>query len=282
MAEFYALFTAVSFGMGSVFARKGVLKHQSAFNAVPAFAIGALILWAVVLVTHSTLPSGNALLLSLLRGVLDPGIAALLVFLAFRHLGVSITIPILASSPLISTTLSIFLFDETLTIIILAGTALVLLGVYFLSSKKQRMHLDSRYIPVAIGGMVLIGIGSVLSKAALPTSEAAIGSAAISFTAAVATQLTIVTVLRKWHSLPRAKHIYPYLAGSGTAGAVGFLFLFTALSQAPVSRVMPLAGTQPLFTLLFAQLFLRQHERINAHIIIGALLIVLGAAVLVS
>lgn len=69
----------------------------------------------------------------------------------------------------------------------------------------------------------------------------------------------------------------------GTAGifsAIGVVLMFQALSRGEVVVVSPVLATNPLFTLVLAAVFLRGVERITPRIVVGALLVVLGVAVL--
>ena len=57
-------------------------------------------------------------------------------------------------------------------------------------------------------------------------------------------------------------------------GIVGLFIYFVALKQDLTSRIIPIAATFPLFTALYAFIFL--HETLSIHRIIGIVLIVLG------
>ena len=73
---------------------------------------------------------------------------------------------------------------------------------------------------------------------------------------------------------------YAYFAASGVLTAVALLSLFTALSL-PAGRVAiveSMASTAPLFTTLFAYVLLRDLERVTRGVVAGAVLVVVGAA----
>ena len=76
---------------------------------------------------------------------------------------------------------------------------------------------------------------------------------------------------------PRKGFLFISLAGMASSG--GVLFMFTALSHAPVVVVSPVASVTPLFSLLFTHIFLQRLERVTLRIIAGTLLVVLGVAV---
>ena len=71
-----------------------------------------------------------------------------------------------------------------------------------------------------------------------------------------------------------------FFAAGGVFSAMGVLLMFFALGRGQVVVISPVLATNPLFTLLFASIFLRGMERITPRIVLGALLVVSGVAVL--
>ncbi|MBM3947404.1 MAG: hypothetical protein FJ315_08435, partial [SAR202 cluster bacterium] len=67
---------------------------------------------------------------------------------------------------------------------------------------------------------------------------------------------------------------------SGCLSAAGVALFYYSLSVAPVVVVSPLVGTHPLFAILFSYLFLRSLERVTLRLLIGALLVTAGVAVI--
>ena len=54
---------------------------------------------------------------------------------------------------------------------------------------------------------------------------------------------------------------------------------YLALGQAPVVVVAPVTGTNPLFSIILAWVFLRQMERLTLRVVLGAVLVVAGVTV---
>jgi transporter family protein len=67
--------------------------------------------------------------------------------------------------------------------------------------------------------------------------------------------------------------LYIILAAT-IGGIIGLLLYFTALKQDFTSKIVPIAATFPLFTALYAFLFLNEH--ISSQRLIGIILIVIG------
>lgn len=67
--------------------------------------------------------------------------------------------------------------------------------------------------------------------------------------------------------------LWIFLAGL-LGGVVGLLIYFSVLKQDLTSRIVPIAATFPLFTALYAFIFL--HETISTQRLLGIVLIVIG------
>ena len=68
------------------------------------------------------------------------------------------------------------------------------------------------------------------------------------------------------------------VAAAGCASTWGVTFWFLALDRAPVVLVAPLAGTHPLVSIVLGYLFLRRVEHLTWRSVVGALLVVIGVA----
>ena len=71
----------------------------------------------------------------------------------------------------------------------------------------------------------------------------------------------------------------PY-ALPGLLWGASYATLFEAFYRARVSVVSPLVATESLFAVLFAVLLLRRSELVGRHLVVGALLIVAGGALI--
>ncbi len=71
-----------------------------------------------------------------------------------------------------------------------------------------------------------------------------------------------------------------YFVGAGVFSSTGVVLMFTALSKGKVVILSPILATNPLFTLLFAAVFLRGVEQITKRHALGTALVVAGVVVL--
>jgi bacterial/archaeal transporter family protein len=97
----------------------------------------------------------------------------------------------------------------------------------------------------------------------------------------MATFLAIITLLSgKWQTVSTINgKLFFFIALSGIAGALSWLFYFVALKYGPASGVAALDRLSVVFVVIFAALFLA--EALTLKVIIGAILITIGALFMV-
>ncbi len=278
--ELIALLSAFFYATGNVVIRRSLGKSGSPFNAIAVIFSGAVFMWLFVFLAGYGLPPIAASVLFALRGAMDPGIAAFLAFIAFRRVGASLTIPIIAAASLASTALSVAFLREALTLPIGFGTILILAGVWLLAFKHDSIASNKKYVLVAIAASAIIGAGAVVTKAGLNISDAPVSGLAISFSAALLVQAIVITLARKWGEVPFGWKKSRVFLMAGIVIAVAFLTTYLAFSKGAVNIVAPLLSTQPLFALVLSAVLLRNYEKITRNIIIGTVVIVAGAALL--
>jgi uncharacterized membrane protein len=66
----------------------------------------------------------------------------------------------------------------------------------------------------------------------------------------------------------------------GLLFGASYAFLFEAYYRGRVTVVSPLVATESLFGVLFAALLLRRSELVGRHVVVGAALVVAGAALI--
>ena len=280
IAETLALATAASFAVGSILVRKGLVRHESMYNAAYTFAAATVIMWLIVLTGNHEMPSGWALLLFSLKGVIEPGIIIFLFFSAYRNLGAAVTVPIFGISAPVTTLLAVIFLKEELTFFIVLGTAIILAGVALLSLRGIKAQIDRKNIMAAVGGSVLAGISVILSKIALNISYTPLSGVAVSFTVGLIVQIIIITALGKFRNLARNLNLSELFLIAGIFNAAAFSFYNLSISEGAVSIVFPLVATQPIFVLFLSWLFLKKHEEITKNVVTGTIMVVAGVALI--
>jgi bacterial/archaeal transporter family protein len=101
------------------------------------------------------------------------------------------------------------------------------------------------------------GVGGFFEKKGLHMGNL---SPTVGLTIRTATALVILGIASypQWKTIPQAGPkalLYMVIGGGVLAGSVGMLCFYTAIKGAPLSRVMPIAFTSPLFGALMGILF---------------------------
>ena len=97
----------------------------------------------------------------------------------------------------------------------------------------------------------------------------------------VALIILAIASFPQWKTLPQAGPkalLYMVLGGGVLAGAVGMLCFYTAIKGAPLTRVMPIAFTSPLFGALMG--ILLAGEPLTLKTVLGMLLTIGGIILL--
>ena len=279
-AVMFALVAAVFLGCGNYLLRVSSTKNKSMF-ASTTFIFSAGVVAVLGAVIFSSMPSASASLLFLARGVIDPGIAVLVIFTALKHAGAGITLPLLAAATLITTVLSVVFLGESLTLFVLLGTIAIILGVFLLVHKHRSTNSSPKYLLLAIVGALLIGIGNFITKLALNISDEPFGGTAVTFIGGILFLFIAAAVSGRLKEIPVRWYNSKIFIAGGIFIGLGFLLMFQAFSQAPASIISPLISTHPLVSIILVHLYLKQHEKITFHVIAGAVLMVIGAGLVV-
>lgn len=127
---------------------------------------------------------------------------------------------------------------------------------------------------------VLWGVGGYFEKKGLHLGNL---SPEMGITLRTATALIILAIVSfpQWKTLPQAGSkalLYMIVGGGVAAGALGMLCFYTALKGAPLTRVMPIAFTSPLFGALMGIIF--SGEPLTLKTILGTLMTIGGIVLL--
>ena len=280
IAEILALASAVSFSIGSIFIRKGLVRHQSVYSAFYTFAVATAIIWIIVLTGNQQLPSGLGFLLFSLKGIVEPGFIVFVFFTAFKKLGVAVTVPVIGVATPVTTLLAVIFLKEELNFFIALGTVMIVAGIILLVFKGGKTRINKKHLMVAIAASMLIGASALMSKVALNVSNTPIGGVAVSFTIGLAVQFAIIASLGKFRELPGTLYKAELFLVAGIFSALAFSFYNLSVSLGNLSVVFPLLAIQPIFVLVLSWFFLKKHEEITKNIVAGTVMIVSGAAFL--
>jgi uncharacterized membrane protein len=184
-------------------------------------------------------------------------------------------------TPFVSSGLAIVLLGERLTLPIVLGTVVIVLGTTLLSTGGQRLGLRPAQLVLPALSATCFGIVAILRKVALAGMAPVPGTAVNVTTAFVAFTAFLVATGQRDAMACRGRSLV-YFVAAGVAENVSVFLLVVALSMGAVSVVAPLTNVTPLFVLFFSVVVLRGIEALNTRVVAGTVLIVAGAYLLTA
>jgi drug/metabolite transporter (DMT)-like permease len=129
-AEFFALGSSFLFALHNLFTKKALRYSNPATAVISSLLINIVFLWSVsiIFLPLSSLAS-SALLIFVAVGFFQPGLTRLLTYKGMDALGVAITDPIRATTPLFSAAMAIIFLGEKITLPIIIATFMIIAGI---------------------------------------------------------------------------------------------------------------------------------------------------------
>ena len=284
MAEYYAFQAALCFSIAHVLIRRGLVGSNALTCSLISLATTAAIFWllVVILIPLSALWT-PAIGYFIAAGVFAPAIGQTLGYIGIERIGVARSTPIVNSAPIFSSSFAVLFLGEVWTAQNILGTLSVIIGVIILSSGKSSER-EWRKIDILfpLVGAVAFGISTTLRKSGLSVLHVPLLGAAVT----VGTAFCIILIVIRWRGGRQALKFNPvstrWLFGAAVVNTGAILSVFSALNVGKVVRVEPLIACNPLLTILWVGIFLRQIERISARIVLSALFTVMGTALVVT
>jgi len=284
MAEYFSFQTALCFSIAHVLVRRG-LVHSNAFTgSLISLGTSATIFWVLVLflVPLAALLT-PAVGYFIVAGVFAPAIGQTLGYIGMERIGVARSSPIVNTSPIFSSIFAVFFLGEVWVAQNILGTCLVILGVIILSSSKPAEgEWQKRDIIYPLLGAVAFGISTTLRKTGLLTVQVPLLAAAVTVGTAFFVLLGIIQFQGGLRVLKFNRLSSGWLIGAALVNTGAILSFFAALNVGKIVRVEPLVACNPLLTILWTSIFLRQIEPLTIRIVLGALVTVAGTVLVVT
>ncbi|MGH8546543.1 MAG: DMT family transporter [Gammaproteobacteria bacterium] len=279
-AEFFALATAFLFALHNVFIKKALRYSNPATGVISSLVINVIFLWGVsiLFVPLSSLTSAS-ILIFVLVGLFQPGLTRLLTYKGINTLGIAITDPIRATTPLFSAMMAIIFLGEQMTLAIVAATLMIIAGITLLSWRGGSIKLvgSAVFLWYPIAASALAGASQVVRKFGLAAVPHPVLAAAVT-----AASSLVVSILTLWYVeknketwMMNRQCFWWFLAG-GVTISFSMVCIYYALDLGKVSVVIPISSTGPFFSLVLSALFLRDVERVTGRIVLSAAMIVGG------
>jgi drug/metabolite transporter (DMT)-like permease len=283
-AVLLAALSAALFGLMSVAVRIGLgsgagVEVGSLLTALTALVVTVAVAAASVAAGGELRP--GELWPFLLAGVLAPGLSQLFFFRAVRDAGASRTSVIVGVAPLVAVAIALVALHEPARPSLLVAALAIVSGSIALGLEPERpVGFKRMGVVFALLTTVMFATrDDLLRWLATDTKVAPLPAAAVAMAGGAAT-LTAFLLARGRVSVPTLRTDARAFLLPGVLFGASYAFLFEAYFRGRVTVVSPLVATESLFGVLFAVLLLRRSELVGRHVVLGAVLIVAGAALI--
>ena len=271
-----ALTSALCSAVATMLIQRGLRRGNFYAGFWINIAVGMIGLWSIVLVLVPRADyHWSAVPYFIFSGVVGTAAGRLFRVAAIEKVGAPVAAAILNLSPFISTGLAILLLGERVTLPILLGTLVIVLGTILLSLSGKYVGFRVRHLIYPFLSASCFGLVAIIRKLGLGHAGPLFDSA-VNNTAAMVAATTFVLVSGNRGALVCDGRSILYFIGGGIMENTGVFLVLLSLGLGEVSVVTPLAGTAPLFVLLLTFLFPREVKQLSWRIIVGVVLIVLG------
>ncbi|MBI4522744.1 MAG: DMT family transporter [Deltaproteobacteria bacterium] len=282
--EIIALLSAMGWAGDAILVRLGARTSNIFAAAFMSYFVSALCIW-VYLVGGSRLQSlgSPATIYFVLSGCFQPLLARLLYYTAITRLGVSRAAPLRAISPLFALILAVIFLRERPAPIVYAGTALIVAAVWMISwtqsGERQWKLLD---ILFPVGAALVAAVSQNLRRGGLLIVSDPVAGAAVSTMTSLVLYFISLLVTGKLYLVRPEKGSFPFFMAAACIATFAQLLNYIALNLGQVSLMAPLLDSTPLFSVLFSRLFLKDLEKVTPRVVLGAVLMVAGIAIIAS
>ena len=275
-----ALSSALCTAAAAIFIQRGLYRSDFYAGFWINIAVGVVGLWsAALLLVPFDDYNLRAVPYFVFSGVIGTAGGRLFRVFAIHKVGASAAATVNNLAPLIASGLAILVLGERVTLPIVAGTMVIVVGTVLLSLGGKYVGFRVRDLGYPLIAATCFGTVAVVRKLGLGHAGPLFGSA-INITAALIVSTAFVTATGNQGALRSDRRSLLYFIAGGIAENAGVFLLLVSLGFGDVSIVTPLAGTSPLFVLLFAYLFPSRAEKLGWRVVMGAVLIVLGVVLL--
>jgi drug/metabolite transporter (DMT)-like permease len=275
-----ACLSALLFGGMSVGLRIGLARVPDidvATLATVACALAVALVWAAAEEPARGVHAAAAWPF-VLAGLLSPGAAQLFVTLAVRDAGASRASVVLGSAPLVAVTIALIFLGEPASAPLLVGAVLIVAGGVELARERDRpTHLRRLGLVYAFVATVLFSVrDNVLRWLSRGTSV----PPGVAAAAALLGGTLLICIVLGRGALGKPLRAWLTFAPTGIFFGSSYVSLFEAYYRGRVTVVSPLVATESLWGVLLSVLLLRHSELVGRRLLLGALLIVAGGALI--
>ena len=202
---------------------------------------------------------------------------------AIGRIGASRTAAIQSTAAVFAAVFAITITGERPHFVVLLGTFIVVLGLTTALGKSIREGVSNNRGALIGFGLALVAAASyggtnVIAKELTEEygSPLMVSALGLLFGIILLSPLSGASTIREVKAL-KGNPMFALSAGlSGLAAATGVIALYFALQRSDVTVVSPIVSTNPIFTLILAQVFISRMEDITRWLFLGVVITVAG------
>lgn len=281
MAALYGALAGALFGAMGVAVRIGLGRGGDSEGGTAVLAVVAAVTAAAPAIAVGGRVDAGELWPFAVAGALVPGVSQLVIVQAIRHAGASRALIVVGSAPLLSVLLALVLLDEPFEAALALGTVLIVAAGVVLAREARPQHF--RLLGGALAllcAAMFAGRDNLVRWAARDAHPPPLIAAAVSLGFAAAVVVAWLLLVRRGSARPRIAHGMRAFAVAGVCLGLAYSALVAGFDSGRVSVVAPLNATQSLWAVVFAAVFLRSTEAIGRRVVLAALLVVAGGALI--
>ncbi len=284
-----SLLSGLGFGSAAVFARfgmQGMSPLSSTLVSVVVSFLPTLLLALIFALSDIKALPAVALFWFFLLGVINFLGGRNFSYQAIGRIGASRTAAVLSTSAMFAAIFAITITGERPHFVVLVGTVVVVLGLTAALGNSIRDGIsDNRGVLIGLG-LALVAAASyggtnVIAKELTEEygSPFMVSAFGLFFGIILLSPLAGIKTVREVRA-SRGNPVFALSAGlSGLAAATGVGALYFALQRADVTVVSPIVSTNPIVTLVLAQIFISRMENLTKWLFIGVGITVAGVIV---
>jgi len=227
----------------------------------------------------TTLPAYPTFLAGL-SGVVGLCLGDTMYMLSLSLIGVSKAVPVTCTYPLFTMLFAALFLNEQITLFLLFGALLIVVGIQLISQEKSRSNLKRgvtfKGVLIALATAIVWGVSITLMNIALEFSESAFAVNVARMLVTTILLLALSPLIDRKFSFTRLKtKTWIILALGGiVALGLGWTLLAISLLHIQSSRAVPISSVSPLFATFLGAVFLK--EKVTLRVFVGSIFIVSG------
>ena len=279
------LFICVITAVSRVFLKRGMQNSTPLMGMVVSLILGCVILWTVALLTtplNGHDPKG--ILYFALIGTVAPPLVRYLTYIGIDRVGASRSDQLRSLTPFFAILFAVVIFGENLNLFMVFAAVLIFSGVVVISQnqmgEKKATDFKKQDLLYPLLAAIVAGVIANMRKLGTGLLAYPVLAAAIAATSAVVVFLVFLIISGKIRELSPKQLLGKHFIFAGLLTSATDVLDLMVLKRGQVSVVVPLLATTPLFVLLLSHIYLRDLEKINRRLVIGAVLIFGGIQVI--